>query len=84
VSMPIGVAWPWREKDRQALREAFPTRHQPRVRAGSVLGKCVRCDIPVAIGPRLKETRLKVVCPLCAHALGMTGFWPVAGINGTR
>ena len=82
MDVPIGVAWPWRNEDRQALREAFPTRHLARVRPGSVLGKCARCNIAVAIGPRLKESGLKVVCPMCAHGLGMTGFWPIGGLNG--
>lgn len=72
--IPIGVAYPWTERDRAELLEACPRLQIPLVRAGSRLQNCVRCDIPITVGPRLQESGLRVVCALCAHKMGMGGW----------
>jgi len=73
----VGVAFPCRESDRAALRAMFQ-RTLPPVRTGSVVRRCPRCRVELAVGPRLASTGLRVVCPSCAVALGMTvnSFWP--------
>jgi hypothetical protein len=74
----IGVAFPLDIRDRRKLLEAFPTKTIPPVKPGSSMRRCARCNIPVHVGPRLTATRLKVVCALCAHHLGMDlrAIWP--------
>jgi len=74
VNVVIGVAYPWTERDRAALREACPNLRIPLVPDGSRLERCHRCDVQVTVGPRLQATDLRVVCALCAHVLGMEGF----------
>lgn len=72
--IPVGVAYPWREQDRQALREALPLRRIPLSRSGSILQPCARCKIPVSVGPRLQLSNLTVICAMCAHTIGLEGF----------
>jgi hypothetical protein len=74
MPQPIGVAYPWKKTDREHLRQALGGKAIPRVKPGSVLRRCYRCHIPIAVGPRLEASGLKVVCAMCAHVLGMEGF----------
>lgn len=73
--VPIGVAYPWRSRDREKLREAHPKHAIPAIPPGSHEGKCVRCQLPIVIGPRLAVSGLILVCAGCAYEAGMTGFW---------
>lgn len=69
----IGVAYPFREIDRQdcclTLGRALPP-----MKPGSVLARCASCYREVVVGPLLDATGLRVICAMCAHHVGMEGF----------
>jgi len=75
----IGVAFTATESGRRALRVVFPGCTFPPFKAGSVHRHCTRCRLAVIVGPRLAASGLAVICPLCAHDLGLSGFWPSGG-----
>lgn len=70
----VGVAYPLRNRDVAALREAMPLHRIPITRLGSKRRRCKRCDIEVVVGPRLDASGLTVICALCAHLIGVEGF----------
>jgi hypothetical protein len=76
MAEPIGVAFPAHEGDREALRRDFPGCTLPRARPGAHVQRCYRCRLAILVGPRLRATGLRVICPRCAHHLGIRGFWP--------
>lgn len=72
---PIGVAFPWTDRDRAALREVTGGRLKiPKVKRGSTLERCRRCQVQVTVGPLLQASGLLVICARCAHELGLPGY----------
>ena len=74
-AIPVGVAFPVAARDREDLRRQFPRKPLPAIKARSEVRRCAMCPIQVAVGPRLRATGLRVICPRCAHGLGMRDFW---------
>lgn len=69
----VGVAYPFEETDREECRQVLG-RTLPPMKMGSILGRCASCNRRVIIGPLLQRTGLRVICPVCAHNVGMEGF----------
>jgi len=69
---PIGIAYPWKESDREDLRQALGGQCEiPRLKPDRSLQECPRCGVSIAVGPRLRAGGWVVICALCAHTLGM-------------
>jgi hypothetical protein len=70
----VGVAFPFRETDREECRQALGRGVLPPIKAGSELQRCASCYMEVVVGPLLAATGLRVICAVCAHKVGMEGF----------
>lgn len=78
IEIPIAVALPDGERDRQRLREALDPMPLPaKYVNGAVTLPCSECLMPLNVGPRInariEEDGVKLVCPWCMGKFATEG-----------